>query len=103
MGTEDEPNYFQNYPCQPLPVYMDDFYVMKFAYHFFEFIVAVSFHRSRRDFSEFLLHHIMTMVLISYSYYTNYMPIGMVIMFTMDFSDIFIATFKLAVDINEFF
>lgn len=82
---------------------MDDFYVMKFAYHFFEFVLAVSFHRNRRDFSEFVLHHILTMVLIGCSYSTNNLPIGMVIMFTMDFSDIFIATFKLAVDINEVF
>ena len=80
---------------------MDDFYIIKFAYHCFEFFNASLFHRTRRDFSEFLLHHIMTMVLISYSYYSNFLPIGMVIMFIMDFSDIFIATFKLVVDISE--
>jgi acyl-CoA-dependent ceramide synthase len=84
-------------------VYLDDFYIIKFAYHFFEFVNASLFHRNRRDFSEFLIHHILTMVLISYSYLSNFLPMGMVIMFTMDFSDIFVATFKLAVDLNEVF
>ena len=58
-------------------------------------------HRNRRDFSEFLLHHVMTMVLISYSYFTNFLPVGAAIMLVMDFSDIFVALFKMVVDVKE--
>ena len=58
-------------------------------------------HRNRRDFSEFLLHHIVTIALVLVSYCTNFLPIGTVVMFVMDFSDIFIALFKMCVDVNE--
>ena len=80
---------------------MDDFYVIKFAYHSFEFFNVLLFQRTRRDFSEFLLHHIMTMVLVSYTYFSNFLPFGMVVMLIMDFSNIFISTFKMVVDITE--
>lgn len=74
---------------------------MKFAYHFFEMVHSSIYHRQRRDYSEFLFHHIITMVLISFSYTTNVIPFGSLVMFVMDFSDIFVALFKIFVDINE--
>ena len=43
----------------------------------------------------------MTMVLIGYSYYSNFIPIGAVIMLVMDFTDIFVALFKISIDVNE--
>ena len=101
LGDQENPQYFTNYPCQKLPKYIDDLYIMKFAYHFFELLNASLLHRHRRDFSEFLLHHIITLVLVSSSYYLNLIPIGAAIMLTMDFSDIFVALFKINVDVNE--
>eukprot|EP00347_Sterkiella_histriomuscorum_P014717 403359821 len=32
-----EIDYFANYPCQPIPLHLDNYYVMKLAYHFYEF------------------------------------------------------------------
>jgi very-long-chain ceramide synthase len=98
LGSESNPQYFTNYPCQVLPRYLDDFYVIKFSYHIFEIINASLFHRDRRDFSEFLLHHIVTIVLVGYSYGTNVIPIGGAIMLVMDASDVLVAVFKLTVD-----
>ncbi len=77
---------------------MDDFYVIKFSYHVFEIINASLFHMDRRDFSEFLLHHIVTIVMVGYSYGTNIIPIGGPIMLVMDASDVLVAVFKLTVD-----
>lgn len=82
---------------------MDDFYVIKFSYHIFEIINAAGFHRNRRDFSEFLLHHIITIVMIGYSYCTNVIPVGGSIMLVMDASDVLVAVFKLTVDAYENF
>ena len=62
---------------------------------------ASLFHRDRRDFSEFLLHHIVTIVLVGYSYCTNVIPIGSSIMLIMDASDVLVAVFKLTVDVYE--
>ena len=62
---------------------------------------ATLFHRNRRDFSEFLLHHIITLVLVVYTYMGNCIPVGAGIMLTTDISDIFVALFKISVDVNE--
>jgi hypothetical protein len=101
LGSEENPNFFINYPCQPIPRFLDDLYVIKLAYHFFEAVLTILFHRDRRDFGEFLFHHVLTIALVSYSYFTNFLPIGAVTMLVMDMTDIFVAMFKMAVDINE--
>jgi len=103
LGQENNPQYFQNYPCQQLPRYLDDYYLIKLSYHVFELLNASLFHRDRRDFSEFLLHHILTIVLVSYSYCTNVIPIGGSVMMIMDASDALVAVFKLTVDVYEKF
>ena len=77
--------------------------MIKFAYHLYECIVATLFHRERRDFSEHFFHHIVTIVLVSYSYFTNVMPIGMIVMLVTDSSDIFVSIFKLTVDVSKRF
>jgi len=76
-------------------------YVIKLAYHCYEMVVNMLFHRDRKDFSEFLLHHILTIVLILYSYTANLRPVGSVVMFIMDFSDIFVAIFKMTIDVSD--
>jgi len=101
LGNTTNPQYFVNYPCQQLPKYLDDFYVIKFSYHIYEIINAAGFHRNRRDFSEFLLHHIVTITMVGYSYCTNIIPIGGSIMLVMDASDVLVAVFKLTVDAYE--
>ena len=80
---------------------MDDLYVIKLAYHSYEAVLTLAFHRGRRDFAEFLFHHILTIALVLYSYSSNFMPVGSVVMIVMDFTDIFVAMFKMAVDVNE--
>ncbi|CDW74039.1 asc1-like protein [Stylonychia lemnae] len=101
MGSEENPQYFTNYPCQQLPNFIDDLYVIKLSYHTFEMVYNCIAHRHRRDFSEFLLHHIITIALVGVSYCTNCLPVGTVIMLIMDGSDIFVALFKMCVDVNE--
>lgn len=101
LGSEQNPQFFMNYPCQPVPRFLDDLYVIKLAYHTYEAMLTFGFHRNRRDFSEFLLHHLLTIALVSYSYSTNFLPIGAIVMILMDFSDVFVAMFKMAVDVNE--
>lgn len=100
-GTEAHPHFFINYPCQTVPRFLDDLYVIKLAYHFYEAILTLAFHRNRRDFAEFMLHHLLTIALVSYSYFTNCLPVGSIVMILMDFTDIFVAMFKMAVDVNE--
>ena len=48
-----------------------------------------------------VLHHITTLVLVLFSYSVNFLTVGAVIMLIMDFSDIFVAVFKMAVDVQD--
>lgn len=93
-GNTWEPRYYIDYPCQPLPPYQDEFYLVKFAYHFYELMHLSIFLRKRRDFPEMLLHHLMSVVMITYSYATALLPIGAAIMIIMDCSNIFMSLFK---------
>jgi signal transduction histidine kinase len=62
-------------------------------------IYTLIYHRERRDFSEFMLHHILTCALISYSYTFNFLPYGAIIMLIHDASDIFVSAFRACLDV----
>ncbi|CDW88398.1 UNKNOWN [Stylonychia lemnae] len=98
-GDQEDPQYFSNYPCQKIPKYLDDIYILKLSYHVYELIYTMGFQISRRDFPEYIFHHIITLVLVLFSYSVNFLPIGAVIMLIHDFPDIFISLFKITYDI----
>jgi hypothetical protein len=57
------------------------------------------YHRERKDFSEFMLHHLVTFALVIFSYSINCLPYGAVIMFIHYISDIFISTLRGFMDV----
>ena len=73
-GNVDEPLYYYNYTCLSIPAYLDDFYVFKLTYHLYELLYSIMFQRSRSDFPEYVLHHLMTWSLIFFSYSLNMLP-----------------------------
>jgi len=99
-GNVERPLYFHAYPCQPLPEYLDDFYVFKISFHLYELGNTLVYGRERADFLEYALHHLMTWALIHFSYAMNYIPIGAAIMLIHDVTDIPVTTIKLIADIN---
>lgn len=100
-GDFSEPQYYNNYPCTDVPAQMDSYYLVVLSYHFFETVYTLGWHSNRHDFSENILHHIVTIVLIGYSYYLNMLALGTVTIFVTDLTDIFVALFKLTVDIHN--
>lgn len=98
LGLHNDPDYFHNYPCLVLPPGLDDFYVMKLSYHFYELVRFLALERNREDFPEFFLHHLVTFALIIFSYSCNYIPIGAPIMLLHDSSDLLVSVFKLCAD-----
>ena len=82
-----------------MPNYLDDLYIVKLAYHAYDIVPIILFNRNRRDFSEFILHHIVTLALVFVSYVTNFLPIGAVIMLIHDFPDIFVCIMKITADL----
>jgi TLC domain len=81
-----------------LPAGLDNFYVVKLSYHFYELGHTLVLDRTREDFPEYLLHHVMTFALILFSYCNMYIPIGAAIMFVHDFSDLVITIVKMVAD-----
>jgi TLC domain len=101
LGNNENPQYYGNFPCDETPPLLDSFYVVVLAYHFFETMYTLLCHRHRHDFSENMLHHIVTIVLTGFSYYLNMLTLGTITMFVTDMTDIFVALFKLTVDIHN--
>ena len=73
-------------------------YVMKLAYQIYETLDTLICDRNKRDFSEMFLHHIVTLMLVLFSYSTNFLPIGAVIMLIHDASDILLGVFRLIIE-----
>ena len=103
LGNVEKVQFFKNYPCEIKPKYLDDVFFVKFAYHIFELGDCLIFHRQSRDFSEMILHHIITTFLISISCTSNQMVIGAAIMLVHDTSDIFVIICKLSKDLASDF
>lgn len=89
---------FANYPCTPTSKHLDDIYLIKFSIAFYDIFYLVVFHRDRKDFSEFVLHHIVTFTLMFFSYALNALSYGANIMLLHDFTDIYVHAFRLALD-----
>lgn len=58
------------------------------------FILALRLEKPRKDFKELVLHHIVTLLLITLSYVFHFTWIGLAVFITMDISDIFLALSK---------
>lgn len=80
---------------------MDDLYIIKFSYHLYEQVYAVIFQSGRRDFAEIFLHHMLTILLIFFSYSVNYTGFGASIMLIHDITDTIVSLFKLSADITR--
>lgn len=57
------------------------------------------FGRKKYDFSENLLHHIVSVTLVSISYFLNFHSLSSIMLIT-DCTDIFVALFKLTIDVR---
>lgn len=102
-GQTDRPLYFQDHPCQQLPRHLDNFYIFKLTYHFYELLYTLLVDRHRSDFPEYVLHHFLTFTLILFSYSVNYLPVGAAVMILHDVTDLGATIFKMVVDVTPFF
>ena len=101
LGNVETVQFWLNYPCVSKPKYLEDVYVAKFAYHFYELVICALFHRKNRDFPELILHHITTIVLIILSFTGQHMVPGSTIMLIHDASDIFILICRIARELGN--
>lgn len=87
-------NIFMNYPAIPSAKKseLEMFYALQLGVHLFSVFEMVALKRkTEQKYYEKLLHHMLAASLIGFSAMTNEVLIGVMVLFTHDFSDVFMA------------
>ncbi|XP_020589700.1 ASC1-like protein 3 [Phalaenopsis equestris] len=93
MNTKE---YFRGWPNQDLGLPMKLFYMCQCGFYLYSIGALLAWETRRKDFSIMFSHHIITSVLIGYSYLTSFFRIGTVILALHDTSDVFLEAAKVS-------
>ncbi|KAF8529143.1 longevity assurance proteins LAG1/LAC1 [Hysterangium stoloniferum] len=89
-------HFWLEYPYWQMTPLMKSYYLLHSAYWTQQLLVlALGLEKPRKDFTELVVHHIVTLWLIGWSYLINLTPIGNAVFLSMDASDVFLALSKL--------
>ncbi|KAF9173518.1 sphingosine N-acyltransferase lag1 [Mortierella sp. AD011] len=92
----DTSYYWRDYPKTQLDATMKWYYLIQFAFWFQQLLLAIlGIEKRRKDFLEFMIHHIITCMLVGFSYTLNFTSVGHAVFCAMDFSDIVLAACKM--------
>ncbi|XP_070825529.1 ceramide synthase 5-like [Chaetodon trifascialis] len=86
---------WHNYPFQPLSPGQYNYYVAELAFYW-SLMFSQFTDIKRKDFMIMLVHHLVTITLITFSYANNMLRAGTLVMCVHDASDIFLEAAKLA-------
>jgi len=85
-----------DYPHWQMPGDLKKYYLLQFSYWLQQFLVlALRLEKPRSDYLELVIHHIVTLWLICWSYLLNLTVIGNAVFISMDIPDSFLALTKL--------
>lgn len=90
-STED---YFKGWPNQELTLPVKLYYMCQCGFYLYSIGALVKWETRRKDFSVMMSHHIITVILISFSYITRFFRIGSVVLALHDASDVFMEAAK---------
>jgi ceramide synthetase len=76
---------------------MKHFYLLQFGEHF-RGLIKHTFFKSDAKYFEFVLHHSLAVLLIVFSYMTNYWLAGIMVMLVHDFSDALVKVARFYID-----
>ncbi|KAF8312227.1 longevity assurance proteins LAG1/LAC1 [Clavulina sp. PMI_390] len=89
-------HFWIEYPHWQMTPLIKRYYLMQLAYWIQQLIVLIlRLEKPRKDFTELVIHHLVTIWLVGWSYSVNLTYIGNAIFLTMDVSDVFLANAKL--------
>ncbi|KAG0258986.1 sphingosine N-acyltransferase lag1 [Mortierella polycephala] len=92
----DSTYYWRDYPKTHLDATFKWYYLIQFAFWLQQLLLAIlGIEKRRKDFLEFMIHHIITCLLIGFSYSFNLTSVGHAVLCAMDFSDIVLAVCKM--------
>jgi acyl-CoA-dependent ceramide synthase len=81
--------FWEFFPHTPLPGPIKAYYFLAFAFYTTQ-VVILNIEEHRKDHWQMLSHHIITVGLIAYSYYTHLSRPGCAILVLLDWCDIFL-------------
>ncbi|KAF4619369.1 hypothetical protein D9613_005310 [Agrocybe pediades] len=88
--------FWAGYPHWDMKPELKRYYLMQFAYWWQQLLVLVlGLEKPRKDYSELVAHHIVTLWLVGWSYLVNLTYIGNAVYMSMDIPDTFLAFSKL--------
>lgn len=70
--------------------YLKEIYCLQLGTHLYSFLHQICMKRNEKKFFEYALHHGMALFLIFFSYTTNFVNTGALVLLTHDFSDVFL-------------
>jgi len=83
-------NLWVNWPLQPMDDVFRGYYLLGLAFYSQALLSLIFFDKPRSDYWEYMLHHIVTIFLITASYYTRVQRYGLIILMLHDLGDIWL-------------
>lgn len=98
-GNGDPLRCFEHFPFGTLTPYLKEYYLIQLGYHSQSLLFHI-FGEHRNDYIEMILHHTCAVLLIFFSYVSNYIRIGSLVLILHDIADVFAYLLKTSVDTN---
>eukprot|EP01134_Creolimax_fragrantissima_P003877 CFRG3877T1 len=84
---------FRNLPFHPVDAGVTTYYIIQLGYYV-SCLVMLPWDNKRKDFAELVIHHLATVALVFFSWYTNYWKVGTIVMVIHDAADVFLEVAK---------
>ncbi|KAI9189228.1 Sphingosine N-acyltransferase lag1 [Blastocladiella emersonii ATCC 22665] len=89
----DTRHFWTDYPHLYLSAAFKSYYLMQLAF-WIQQLFVIHIEKPRKDYTQMLVHHLVTCALIISSYYANFTRIGSAVLVAMDVGDIFLCSAK---------
>ncbi|KAG8368374.1 hypothetical protein BUALT_Bualt15G0038900 [Buddleja alternifolia] len=90
----DIKQYFSGWPDQELKLSLKLIYMCQCGFYIYSIVALSTWETRRKDFSVMMSHHVVTVIVIGYSYIIRFFRIGAVILALHDASDVFLEAGK---------
>ncbi|CAH2053323.1 unnamed protein product, partial [Thlaspi arvense] len=87
--------YFDGWPNQELTLPIKLYYMCQCGFYMYGVAALLAWETRRKDFAVMMSHHVITIILIGYSYLTSFFRIGAIILALHDASDVFMESAKI--------